>query len=349
MKIAVITDTHYGFKRGSLIFQEYFEKFYSQIFFPTLKERNIDTIIHMGDVFDHRKTIDYTTLEWAQRVVFEPLKDYKVHMIIGNHDVYYKNTNNINSPELLLKNYSNIIIYNKPFTLIEKDLICDIIPWITVDNEQDILEFIEKSSSNICFGHLELNGFKLNKDMIMDHGKSKNIFEKYNKVFSGHFHTRSTDGRIFYIGNPYQMFSNDVNDERGFIIFDTETLEHEYINNSFELFCNLYYDDDIIVEDDFLNELEEYVENKIVKLIVKNRKDHKKYENFINTISEFNLYDLKIIENYDITFSDNSEIENTSDTLILLHNYIEEVEGEFDKSRIKTLVTEIYKQAYMEN
>ena len=112
MKIAIITDTHYGARKGSKHLHEYFEKFYNDIFFPELEKNNIDTIVHMGDIFDSRKSIDYYSLEWSKRVIFEPMKKYKVHAITGNHDCYYKNTNEINSPELLLKDYPNITTYS---------------------------------------------------------------------------------------------------------------------------------------------------------------------------------------------------------------------------------------------
>ena len=111
MRVAIITDTHYGARKGSKHLHDYFEQFYKNVFFPSLEAEGIDTIIHMGDVFDSRKSIDYYSLEWAKRVVFEPMKKYKVHAITGNHDCYYKNTNVINSPELLLTDYDLSLIH----------------------------------------------------------------------------------------------------------------------------------------------------------------------------------------------------------------------------------------------
>ena len=114
MKVAIITDTHYGARKGSKYLHDYFELFYQNVFFPALKEHGVEAVIHMGDAFDSRKSIDYQSLEWSKRVVFDNLKDYDVHMIIGNHDTYYKNTNEVNSPELLLQTYSNIKTYSQP-------------------------------------------------------------------------------------------------------------------------------------------------------------------------------------------------------------------------------------------
>ena len=58
MKIALITDTHFGARNDSLLFLDFFRKFYENIFFPTLKERGIKEIIHLGDVVDRRKFIN---------------------------------------------------------------------------------------------------------------------------------------------------------------------------------------------------------------------------------------------------------------------------------------------------
>ena len=239
MRVAIITDTHYGARKGSKLLHDYFEKFYKDVFFPSLEAEGIDTIIHMGDVFDSRKSIDYYSLEWAKRVVFEPMKKYKVHAITGNHDCYYKNTNDINSPELLLTDYDNITTYSKATDINIDGLDILLLPWISVDNHDHSLEVIKNSKAKIAMGHLELNGFKATRGHMMEDGMDIALFNKFEQVYSGHFHTRSTDGKIFYLGNPYEMFWNDVNDPRGFHLFDTDTQEKVAINNPYKLFYNV--------------------------------------------------------------------------------------------------------------
>ena len=155
MKVAIITDTHYGARKGSKHLHDYFELFYKNVFFPTLEDNGIDTVIHMGDAFDSRKAIDFQSLEWAKRVVFEPLKKYNVHMIIGNHDCYYKNTNNVNSPELLLQTYPNIKTYSTVSEAEVGGLNILFIPWINAENYQDTLNSIKVSDSVCAMGHLE--------------------------------------------------------------------------------------------------------------------------------------------------------------------------------------------------
>ena len=160
MRVAVITDTHYGARKGSKHLHDYFEKFYKDVFFPTLEKEKITTVIHMGDIFDSRKSIDLQSLEWSKRVIFEPLKKYKVHAIIGNHDCYYKNTNIVNSPELLLRNYPNIDVYSEPTEIKVGKIKIVMLPWINSENFDASKELMNKSKARIAMGHLELNGFR---------------------------------------------------------------------------------------------------------------------------------------------------------------------------------------------
>ena len=145
MKVAIITDTHYGARKGSKFIHDYFELFYDDVFFPTLEKEGITTVIHMGDTFDSRKSIDYQSLEWSKRVVFDRLKPYDVHMIVGNHDTYYKNTNDINSPDLLLQTYNNIKTYGEATEVNIGGLDILFLPWINQDNQDETFKTIKKT------------------------------------------------------------------------------------------------------------------------------------------------------------------------------------------------------------
>ena len=340
MKIAIITDTHYGARKGSKHLHEYFEKFYDDVFFPTLEAEGIDTVIHMGDAFDSRKSIDYQSLEWAKRVVFEKLKKYKVHMIIGNHDCYYKNTNDVNSPALLLQTYKNIKTYSEISEITVDKLKVLLVPWINSENFEESAKTIKSSKCVCAMGHLELNGFRAHRGHVMEDGMDCNLFDKFDKVFSGHYHTRSDNGKIFYLGNPYEMFWNDVNDTRGFHIFDTETLTHTPVNNPYKLFYNIYYEDTNYK----LFNVSEY-ENKIVKVIVRKKSKPKDFEKFIDKLYSIGVQDLKIIENFDIQENEDFEIGDEENTLSILNRYIDESETQYDKNIIKNIFQDLYKQA----
>jgi predicted phosphodiesterase len=340
MKLAILTDTHWSCRKSSRLFHDYFELFYKNIFFPTLEKENITTVVHMGDAFDNRKSIDLWGLEWTKRVVLEPLSKYQVHLVTGNHDIYFRNSNRINSPQLLLKDYKNIKTYSSPTEVKIGNIDILLLPWICSENEEKSLGMIRNTKAKVAMGHLELQGFSVNRQIVMEHGLESNIFKNFKKVFSGHYHTRSDNGTVFYTGNPYEMFWNDVKDNRGFVIFDTETLEHTYINNPYRLFYNIYYED----TDYQTFDISEY-ENKIVKVIVRKKSDTIKFEKFIDKLYSSGVAELKIVENFVVGQVEDFEAIESEDTLSILNRYIEEAEVKLDKSIIQKMMQEIYQEA----
>jgi len=342
MKVAIITDQHFGARKNSKLFHDYFLKFYNDVFFPTLEQHGITTVIDMGDTFDSRKGIDFSALSWAKNNYYDRLQQMgvTVHTIVGNHTAYYKNTNEVNAVDLLLREYSNVTVYSEPTEVKLDKLNVLFIPWINQENEENTLKMIQKSSSKCAMGHLELQGFRVNKQLVMEHGLESKVFDKFKLVFSGHYHTRSDNGTVFYLGNPYEMFWNDVNDERGFHLFDTETLEKIVINNPYRLFYNIYYEDN-----DYQTFNTKEYENKIVRVIVRKKTDIKKFEKFIDKLYSSSIAELKIVENFAIQELEDFEAFESEDTLSILNRYIEEAEINLDKSLIQKMIQEIYQEA----
>jgi DNA repair exonuclease SbcCD nuclease subunit len=343
MKIAIITDTHYCFKKSSKIYHDYFEKFYNNIFFPELKKRKIDTVIHMGDAFDNRRGVDYWGLSWAQNVVYNKFRDLGItlYQIMGNHDAYHKTTNSINSIDTLLHHYENVISITEPHEITISNNTYLMVPWICKDNEKNTFDLIEKTNSKVVFGHFEFKGFTLFPGQTQTHGLSSEKFEKFDRVFSGHYHTKSDNGKIFYLGNPYQMFWSDVDDSRGFSIFDTETYEIEFIENPYTMYEKIYYDNLDPNEFDF-----SIVENKNIKLIIKNCINRSNYEIFVSEILKRNIVDLKIIESSITNESSLSNVDfECENTLSILDKYIEESDFSLNKEIVKNILHETYKEA----
>ena len=342
MKVAIITDQHFGARKNSKLFHNYFLKFYNDVFFPTLEREGITTIIDMGDTFDSRKGIDFSALSWAKNNYYDRLCDMgvEVHTIVGNHTAYYKNTNEVNAVDLLLREYQNVIVYSEPTEVLLDKLKVLFIPWINAENFEDTVNAIKGSTSNYAMGHLELNGFRAHRGHVMEDGMDCKLFEKFERVFSGHYNPRSDDGRIFYLGNPYEMFWNDVNDKRGFHILDTDDHTLTQINNPYKLFYNIYYEDTPYQ----MFDASEY-ENKIVKVIVRKKTNPKAFEKFIDKLYVSGIQDLKIVENFEIQESEDFEIDEEENTLSILNRYIEEAEMEFDKSIIKNIFQDLYRQA----
>ena len=342
MKVAIITDQHFGARKNSKLFHDYFLKFYNDIFFPYLEEHGITTVIDMGDTFDSRKGIDFSALSWAKDNYYDRLGTLgiKVHTIVGNHTAYYKNTNEVNAVDLLLREYHNVEVYSKATEVEIDGLPVLFIPWINAENEESTFKLIKSSDCKVAMGHLELQGFRAHRGIIMDHGHEGELYSEYTKVFSGHYHTRSDDGRIYYLGNPYEMFWNDHGDRRGFTIFDTETLEHFHVDNPYRLFRIIYYEDDNYQTFD----TREY-ENKIVKVIVRKKSDTKKFERFIDKLYASNIADLKVVENFTIQESEEFEAFESEDTLSILNRYIQEAEVDLDKSIIQKMINDVYQEA----
>ena len=342
MKIAIITDQHFGARKNSKLFHDYFLKFYDEVFFPTLEKEGITTIVDMGDTFDNRTGINFAALAWAKDNYYDRLQKMgvKVHTIVGNHTAYYKNTNTINAVDLLLREYDNVEVYSAPEEVKLDKLKVLFIPWINQENEADTFKIIEKTTCKCAMGHLELNGFRAHRGCVMDHGHASELYTEFTKVFSGHYHTRSDDGRIYYLGNPYEMFWNDCGDRRGFTIFDTETLEHFHVDNPYRLFYNIYYEDTPYQ----LFDSSEY-ENKIVKVIVRKKTNTKNFEKFIDKLYSSGVADLKVVESFVLQESEEFEVFESEDTLSILDRYIQEAEIDLDKTIIQNIMKETYQEA----
>jgi hypothetical protein len=294
----------------------------------------------MGDAFDSRKSIDFVGLDWTRKVVLDPLSKYNVHLITGNHDCYFKNSNKVNSPELLLSEYKNIKTYSEPTEIKVNDLNILLLPWINSENKEKTLKLIKKTKSKIVMGHLEMQGFRVNKNLVMDYGLEADIFSNFTKVFSGHYHTRSDNGTVFYLGNPYEIYWNDVNDVRGFTIFDTETLEHFSIDNPYRMFYNIYYEDTPHQTFDTRD-----YEGKIVRIIVRKKSDQKQFEKFIDKLYAANISELKIVENFQVQDIEDFEAFESEDTFSILQRYVNDSECEFNKATVTNILEEIYKES----
>ena len=343
MKVAIITDQHFGARKNSKLFHDYFLKFYQNVFFPTLEKEGITTVIDMGDTFDSRKGIDFAALTWAKDNYFDRLRDMgiTVHTIVGNHTAYYKNTNDINAIDLLLREYDNIPIYAETTPIEVGGLSILLVPWINSENKEKSVAMINKSQSPVCMGHLELNGFRATPGHMMEHGMEWDIFKKFKKTYSGHYHCRSNQDNIYYLGNPYEMFWNDVDDEnRGFHLLDTETLEHTPVNNPYRLHKIIYYND----QDHQLFDARE-LKNKIVKVVVRRKSDQIKFEKFIDKLYSVNVAELKIVENFGFHQADDFEAFESEDTLSILNRYVQEAEIDLDKSRIQKHIQNTYQKA----
>ena len=346
MKIAIITDTHFGARNDNQNFNEYFYKFYEKVFFPTLKERGIKTCVHMGDVVDRRKFISYKIANDFRNRFIKRFGELGIdlHIIIGNHDTYYKNTNEVNAMEELVGKDRHKI-YTEPEVVTFDDIPIQFIPWINAGNHNASMAALSRTPASIAMGHLEINGFEMQKGFPMSGSHDKELFRRFDTVFSGHFHHKSDDGQIFYLGTPYEIYWNDYQDPKGFHIFDTATRELERIVNPYGIFEKIYYDDS---ENDYSKHKFSKYRDKYVKLIVVNKKDLYGFDQFVDKLLKADAYEVKIIEDFselDPANVSDEIIEKTEDTMTLLENYIDELDVTLDKERLKGTMRSLYTEA----
>ena len=336
MKIALITDTHFGARNDNLNFNEYFYDFYEGVFFPYLQQNNIKHCIHLGDLMDRRKYVSYRILKDFRERFIQPFNHLKInlHILVGNHDIYFRNTNDINSlNELLGQRHDNIFLYAEAQEVNFDGFPILLMPWINPQNEIYSFGMMDETKADTMLGHFEISGF------------DKSEFKKFDTIFSGHFHKKSDDGQIYYLGTPYQMTWSDYNCPKGFHIFDTETRELARIVNPNKIFEKLYYDDTQENYDD--HDVTQYT-NKYVKLIVVNKNDLYKFDKFTDKLFKADCHEVKIIEDFtdlDANTVSDDIVENSQDTMTLLGKYIDDLDVNLDKTKLKGDISKLYHEA----
>jgi DNA repair exonuclease SbcCD nuclease subunit len=345
LKVVIITDQHFGARNDSIAFLDFFQKFYDNTFFPTLDASGIDTVLVLGDTFDRRKYVNFYALDRAKKMFFDKLEErgITVYMLAGNHDTYFKNTNEVNSPDLLLAEYNNIEVIDEPKTINVNGFEVCMLPWICPENYQQSLDEIKNTTSTICMGHLEIAGFAMYRGMESHEGFSAETFNKFDLVFSGHYHHRSNDRNIHYLGNPYELTWQDYNDPRGFHLFDFTTRQLDFIENPYRMFERLEYTDKEVEPID-LDQLE--LKDKYIKLVVLEKTDFYKFDKFIQKLYNKGCHEIKIVEDFS-EFQEgeiNEEI-NLEDTVSVLSNYIESIETDVDKEKVKSYMRGLYTEA----
>ena len=341
MKILLITDQHFGVRNDNVYFIEHYKKFYGNVVIPFIEKLDIKEIINLGDTFDKRRSINYMSLDESKSMWFDPITELGCHMtsLIGNHDIYYKNTLRINAPTELLGEYKNFDIVDKPTTLNYDGLDILMLPWICEENYDKTLRVITESDAEVCMGHLELNGFEAHPGHVMQNGTDMYVFQKFKKVFSGHYHTKSNMENCYYLGNPYQLYWGDYGQRRGFHVFDTETLRTTFYRNPYNTFHKLYYNDKLVAPS------EEELEGTFVKLIVEDKGDYAKFDYNVRKLQDIGLADLKIVEDLSVNLEEGETTVETEDTLTLLDNYIDEIEVKVNKDNVKSVMRSLYMEA----
>ena len=327
------------------IFMDYQERFYSEVFFPYLIENDIKHILHLGDYFDNRKTINFKALQHNRKIFLEPMRELGITMDIipGNHDVYYKNTNELNALKELQGHYMNEVnLVMKPTVVDYDGMAIALVPWINTQNEKESLEFLANCKADIVGAHLELQGFEMSKGMPCMEGMDRKHFDRFDMVMTGHFHAKSTQNNIHYLGSQMEFFWNDCNDPKHFHVLDTETRELTPVVNPITIYEKIYYDHENMRKFKDLK----YLDNKFVKVIVTNIGDPYEFERFIDRVQSQKIHELKIAEDFkEFTGENVSDNVSVDDTETLVYDYVDSVNTDLDKGRIKKEIYYLMKEA----
>ena len=290
MQILLVGDLHFGI-------QEHNDNFFNYQFdcinwlYDEAANRNIKEIVFLGDIFDKRKSINLKVLNKVYNEFLN--EEFNHYFILGNHDTFYKNSNTVNSLQILFNQHNIITNIPKQLKFGNKSFL--FVPWINKENYDICYDMIQNSNDNYICAHFDLAGFEMTKGFLSKHSSVPiSSLKNFDKVFSGHYHGFSQKDNITYVGSLCELNWNDYNIPKVVGILDTETDEVEYIKNPNKFFKKIK----IRHLEDLENiDIEEYrLKNiKIYLYIERNIKIEKFISEIIDIADTVNVIDEKIM------------------------------------------------------
>lgn len=346
----LVTDTHFGLKNFNLEWYDVQMNFFQKQFIPHIKKnyREGDILIHIGDVFDHRRILDIGMMNGVISLFEEFSSMFKdgVYVVTGNHDIYKKSSNDVNSLKCL-KYIPNInIVETDPLIL---DTVYDqrlaFMPW-NETKEEEIEDLESINHADYLFCHTNVEGMRFNKYVEIKEGNGLNSFKAFRKVYSGHIHLSQKKNNVSMLGSPYEMDKNDVDNKKGFMLLDFSDESETFFENEVSPKHITINIEDIKNVDN----IKELVENNYVEVTapsnLKNTKsinklnealqDSKKFELiFINEENIKRLEEKRNLPKVDVNLS-NMDITNLCDVYVDATEYKEDTKLKF-KSFFKKL------------
>lgn len=341
MKVAVITDTHWGVRGDSRVFYRHFRKFYEERFFPEVERQGIRQVLHCGDLVERRKFINFETLYYLRDLFLDRIEalGLTLHCVVGNHDIYYRNSNRLSAASVLFRDSDRVKVYPEYQEVEFGGTEVALIPWINDENREETLRKISSSRCQVAFGHLDVSGFSMYRDSVPSEGMDPSVFSRFEMVYSGHYHHPSTKGNIRYLGSPYETTWSDYNDDRGFHVFDSETRSMEFIRNPDRIFFKILYDGEPPASDF------SHLKDKYVKVIVRKKDNEVLFSQMIDRIESVGPADLDVVEDHhhkDVELI--QEGGGSEDTETLMREYVDK--GSFKKKdELKRFLSEIMVEA----
>jgi hypothetical protein len=179
-------------------------------------------------------------------------------------------------------------------------------------------------------------------------GMSDSVLQKFEMVLSGHFHTKTTNSNIHYLGTQYQITFSDLNQKKGFHVFDTDTRTLEYIENPQRMFYALSYDDkDTTLIEELLHMDCKAYENSYIKLFVKNKTKPYTFDRFLDRLYDASVANITIVEDIDQTdeLNDEEVLDMAQDTVTLIGNEIDSMDNVDNPGKLKKIIRDLYMEA----
>lgn len=321
-QIYLVGDLHLGVRGNSVVWSDIQEDFLLNVFPRQIRENGhnpADSVLILeGDIFHSRQSLDVRIFNRAIKIFAQLSKLFKsVYVIVGNHDVYYKEDNSVNSVQILSQLFPNLWVFEDPIKINFNDKHTFLlIPWI--ESATEITEVIEKNANRaqyiVC--HADIQGANLNAISKIEKGIDPHVLTTYKRIYSGHIHIRQElkkyGASISYTGTPYSMDKMDAGNQKGFDILtlvDDEIVEKFVPNIDSPLFVkkNLYS----ILEMN-LKEIGELFTNNFVEVMVNNKISNRfSVHVFMDMIKDINL---KKIEFTPYTVKDNMDVNQIMQT-----------------------------------
>jgi predicted phosphodiesterase len=357
VKLAIISDIHYGARGEYLPFLENNRRFFREIFWPYLQKNEINRIVCLGDLVERRKSISYLVADYLQQDLLFPAARYcrSFDWILGNHDIFYRNVTDIHAAKLFLPGDSpapTFRSYDKATEVMFSDHF-DVpilfVPWIIDSNREQIMKTIRDTKAQILFGHLELQNFERHRGDISHEGLSSSVFSKFDVVLTGHFHHRSFKENIYYVGSHAEFAWGDDGEDHGFHIFDTETRGMKFIKNPFTVFRKVWYDDakgePTLPAGGFQS-----LNNKIIKVVVSGKNDAAQYDSFMDKVETAQPLSITVVEDHlNLNLTDDANIvSSTKSTLDIIREFAAQANNIVDVAKLDSLLVKLYHEAESE-
>jgi DNA repair exonuclease SbcCD nuclease subunit len=288
-KVCCIADLHIGVHQNSIFWHETALK-WAEWLKTELQKKKIKDIFILGDLYHYRDEIAVNTIHVVNQIL-KLWKDFNIVILVGNHDAFYKDRSDINSLSIL-NGWKNITVISEPTvcTILGKQ--ATFLPW-----GADIKSV---AKSDILFGHLEIESFRMNSHKACDHGtKSSDLLSKADLIMTGHFHLRDerkyNDKTIIYVGNPFEMDFGDTGSTKGYYILDFNTLSYEFFENTLSpKHKKISLNDLTALKSISATEVKQTVENNIIKIVVDKKITTDNIDLLIQKISTYKPFTLSV-------------------------------------------------------